>query len=74
MLSEFTGVVPSTFLSKLFQNSVSAKSTYQLVEYKIEKNPIGRRSSALSVFMASIILSIVLAESVSQHGVYLNLR
>ena len=46
MLSEFTGVVPSTFLSKLFQNSVSAKSTYQLVEYKIEKNPIGRQAKS----------------------------
>lgn len=46
MLSEFTGVVPSTFLSKLFQNVVSAKSTYQLVEYKIEKNPIGRQAKS----------------------------
>ena len=50
-----------------------AKQAY--IGYKIEKNliPIGRQAK-LSVFMASIRLSIVLAESVSQHGVYLNLR
>ncbi|KAL9426646.1 hypothetical protein AB3S75_033436 [Citrus x aurantiifolia] len=47
MLSEFTGVVPSTFLSKLFQNSVSTKSTYQLVEYKIKNNPIGRQAKSV---------------------------
>jgi len=67
MLSDLNDRIDSTF------HFVEIGLVFSVPKYKIESNPIGRLK-ALSVFMASIILSILLAESLSQHGVYLNLR
>lgn len=82
-------VVKDTFLDRLCSyhhvsspcecgeplNNVSRKifeeSAFDPLE--IKKTSENAKIKALAVFVASIIRSLALAESVSQHGVYLNL-